>query len=603
MLGTIARLDHVSQYFGGQRLFEGLRWEIHHDARVGLVGPNGSGKSTLLNLLAGELAPSQGNVFVHRSVRIGYLTQEVSLAAERTLLEEMRLAHPELSELEEEIEELAARMGDPSVYQDPERLSRTVQLHERALERFQQMGGLNLPGRVNSTLRGLGFEDRDFNLPLRALSGGQKKLLGLAKLLLQQPDLLLLDEPDNHLDLRAKRFLEELIVGYAGAVVIVSHDRYLLDVVADQIAELEDGSLTLYRGNYSEYAFEKNQKRLSQAKRYAVQQREVRRLELSIRRRGGWGAGQNEKFVRRARSMEKRLERIERVEKPRPDGRRMGLSLVATHRGSNKAVEVNQLTMAFDREGDRRHIVLQDLNLLVWRGDRLGIIGPNGAGKTVLLRCILGLIEPTAGSVRVGPSTTLGYYDQEHLTLDPEDTLASALTRSNPVTDRDLYGLMGRFLFSAEEASKRVRELSGGEKARVQMARLMLQGANCLLLDEPTNNLDIRSAEVLEEALEDFEGTLVVVSHDRYFLDRLAGRMVELQDGTGLEYEGNFTAYQMQKERSLRQESRSDSRLDPPLQPAGRPGKHAPAASARRVRHGQGSERQRVKPRRTGGRN
>ncbi|MGA2821046.1 MAG: ribosomal protection-like ABC-F family protein [Anaerolineales bacterium] len=563
MFGTIARLDNVSQYFGGQRLFEGLRWEIHHDARVGLVGPNGAGKSTLLNLLAGALVASQGKVFVHRSVRVGYLPQEVPLGAGRTLLEEMRLASPELSKLEQEIDELAARMGVPSVYQDPQRLSRTVQLHEQALERLEQMGGLNFPGRVRSTLRGLGFEERDFDLPLQALSGGQKKLVGLAKLLLQQPNLLLLDEPDNHLDLKGKRFLEELIVGYPGAVVIVSHDRYLLDVVADEIAELEDGVLTLFSGNYSGYAFEKHQRLLSQARQFALQQREVRRLEFAIRRLGGWGAGQNEKFVRRARSMQARLDRIEQVQKPRLERRRMGLSLVAVQRGSNKAVEVAHLTKTFDQEGGRTRTVLRDLNLLVWRGERVGIIGPNGAGKTVLLHCILEQIAPTAGSVRVGPSTTLGYYDQEHLSLDPENTLADALTSANPMTDQDLYGLMGRFLFHAEEASKRIRDLSGGEKARVQMARLMLQGANCLLLDEPTNNLDIRSAEALEEALEEFEGTLLVVSHDRYFLDGLVGRIMELEDGTGHEYAGNYTAYLAEKTKSLPQEPRPDPRGTP----------------------------------------
>ena len=551
MLGTIARLDNVTHYYGGQRIFAGLRWEIHHDARVGLVGPNGAGKSTLLNLLAGVLSPSRGEVFVHRSVRVGYLPQEGLPEADRTLQEEMRRASPELSRLERELEELSARMGDPEVYQDPGRLSRTVQLHEQALERFELLGGLNLEGRVRSTLHGLGFQDRDLDRPLQDLSGGQKKLVGLAKLLLQQPDLLLLDEPDNHLDLKGKRFLEELIVGYPGAVILVSHDRYLLDVVCDEIAELEEGALTLHRGNYSEYAFEKHQRLLLQAKQFAVQQREVRRLEFAIRRLGGWGAGQNEKFVRRARSMQKRLDRIERVEKPRTQLRRMGLSLVAGQRGSNKAVEVVHLTKAFDQESGERREVVHDLSLLVWRGERVGIIGPNGAGKTVLLRCILGQLPPTAGSVRVGPSTTLGYYDQEHRTLDPQSTVAMALTDGHPLGDRDLYGLMGRFLFRAEDGRKRIRELSGGEKARVQMARLMLQGANCLLLDEPTNNLDIRSAEVLEEALEGFEGTLLVVSHDRYFLDGLVSRLVELEAGSAREYEGNYTAYLAQKSKSI----------------------------------------------------
>ncbi|MCX6026655.1 MAG: ABC-F family ATP-binding cassette domain-containing protein [Chloroflexi bacterium] len=549
MLGTIARLEKISHFFGAQHLLADISWEIHHDARVGLVGPNGVGKSTLLKMLARQMEPTQGNVHVHKSVRVGYLQQEIIFDPARRVIDEARDASPTLAALEREMDQLAMQMADPKTYEVSRRLAYAADRHAQLIAEFEEKGGLNFDNRVRSTLRGLGFAEHEFDLPLAALSGGQKKLVGLAKLLIEQPELLLLDEPDNHLDLRGKQFLEQLIADYPGAVVIVSHDRYLLDVVADEIAELEDSRLTLYSGNYSEYAYEKNQKLASQEKAFEVQQREIRRLEFAIRRLGGWGAGQNEKFVRRARSMQKRLDKIDRVEKPLLERRTIGLTLSAASHGSNKVVEMREVTKAFEDSDGRPQVVLRDLNLVVWHGQRVGIIGPNGAGKTVLFRCLLGQEAPTRGQVVVGPSTTLGYYAQEHQTLDPESTLAQEITRGRWMNDRDMYGLLGRFLFRADDARKRVGDLSGGEKARVQMARLMLEGANCLLLDEPTNHLDIRSAEVLEAALEEYTGTIIVISHDRYFLDNVVDHIVELEEGRGETFTGNFTTYLEERRR------------------------------------------------------
>jgi ATP-binding cassette subfamily F protein 3 len=381
------------------------------------------------------------------------------------------------------------------------------------------------------------------------LSGGQKKLVGLAKLLIEQPELLLLDEPDNHLDLNGKAFLEKLIADYAGAVVIVSHDRYLLDLVAEEIVELEDGTLTHYVGNYSEYAFEKKQRLLKQQQMYEIQQREIQRLEFSIRRLMGWGAGQNEKFVRRARSMQKRLEKMDKVDKPHLQRKTMGVALAAQQRGSNKVLEINALRKSFDT-----NIVLHHLDLMVWHRERVGLIGPNGAGKTVLLRCILGLEKPDAGEITLGPSTTVAYYAQEHQTLDYDATLGDELRAAKAMGDRELYGLLGRFLFTPQDAQKKISQLSGGEKARVQIAKLMLSGANFLLLDEPTNNLDIPSSEVLEAALDEYDGTVLVISHDRYFLDNVVERIVELNAGTLTEYLGNYTYYLEEKARRARGE-------------------------------------------------
>jgi ATP-binding cassette subfamily F protein 3 len=560
VIGTVARLSKATLYFGAQEIFRDLSWEIYHDARIGLVGPNGAGKSSILKLLAGEMETSAGLAQITKGVRVGYLPQEVHFGLDRTLLDEALDASPTLAALEHEMQHLEAQMGDPNIYSDEKKLTRVMDRHARVVEEFEAKGGLNFDNRVRSTLRGLGFGDEDFALSLSALSGGQKKLVGLAKLLIEQPELLLLDEPDNHLDLRGKEFLEKLIADYPGAVVIVSHDRYLLDLVAEEIAELEDGKITLYVGNYSEYQFEKRQKLLRQQQMFQIQQRDIQRLEFSIRRLMGWGAGQNEKFVRRARSMQKRLDKMEKIDRPKMERRAIGLDLNAAKRGSNKVLEIQHLAKSFPDPKGGTNVVLRDVNLTMWLGERVGIIGPNGAGKTVLFRCLLGQEEADKGEIYIGPSTTRSYYSQEHETLNFDNTVADEVRRVKPMLDRELYGLLGRFLFSAEDSKKKIRNLSGGEKARVQMAKLMLQSANLLMLDEPTNHLDIQSAEVLEESLEDYNGSLLMISHDRYFLDNVATRIVELEDGKLTEYLGNYTYYVEEKARRARGEVRKYTR-------------------------------------------
>jgi ATP-binding cassette subfamily F protein 3 len=549
VIGTVARLDNVTQYFGGQLVFEKLAWEIYHDARVGLVGPNGAGKSTILKLLAGVDEPKIGGVFITRSIRVGYLSQEPAFDLTRTVIEEALDASPTLAALEGEMERLSAQMADPVVYNDERKLQRILDRHAHVVAEFEEKGGLNFDNRVRATLRGLGFRNADFDLPMSALSGGQKKLVGLAKLLIEQPELLLLDEPDNHLDLNGKAFLEKLIADYPGAVVIVSHDRYLLDIVAEEIAELEYGALTHYVGNYSEYAFEKKQRLLKQQQMFEIQQHEIDRLRFSIRRLMSWNAGQSEKFVRRARSMQKRLDKMDKIDKPRLERKKIGVALSAHRRGSNKVLEINALAKSFD--GDP---VLRGLDLMMWHRERVGLIGPNGAGKTVLFRCILSTETPDVGEIKIGPSTTIAYYAQEHQTLNHDAMLGDELRGVKPMVDRELYGLLGRFLFTPEDAKKKISQLSGGEKARVQIAKLMMRGANFLLLDEPTNNLDIPSSEILEAALADYDGTVLVISHDRYFLDNVVDRIVALDDGGLTEYLGNYTYYVEEQARRARGE-------------------------------------------------
>ena len=540
-------LDKVTATYIAQPVFRELSWEIHDDRCVGLVGPNGCGKSTLLRLLAGELVSDTGFRNLQSGLTLGYLTQEPRLDPAATLWHEALRASAQLSAIEAQLEAIEARLAEPAVYGDAEKLAKVLDEQTRLLERYAELGGPAYEGRVRSTLFSLGFTLEDLGLRVATLSGGQKKLLGLAKLLITSPKLLLLDEPDNHLDLAGKQRLEEIIRGHKGGVVIVSHDRYLLDLVVDEIIELEDGRLTRYVGDYSEYAFEKQSNLMRHQQLFQAQQKEITRLEQAAKRLLTWGrVYDNEKLVKRGRNILTRLERIERIDKPVLERRRMDLTL-SGWRGSNKVLEIADLDKVFVDEEGNENIVLAGLDLLLWRGERVGLVGPNGAGKSVLFALIRGALTPTNGEIRLGPSVEIGYYAQEHETLDYNRTLITTIRDAVRFSESQAVSFLGNYLFSYEQARGPVRNLSGGERSRLQMALLVLSNANFLLLDEPTNNLDIASAEVLEDALADFDGAVLVISHDRYFLDRVVDRIVELDNGSLTEYVGNYSDYQAAK--------------------------------------------------------
>ena len=540
-------LDRVSVTYIHEPIFESLSWEIHDDEVVGLVGPNGCGKSTALKLIAGELTSESGFLNRKKGLTIGYLHQEPRLEAGRTVLELALSASQALAEVESELRRVEASLADPDVYGNERRLSRAVERQSRLLDQFVELGGPGYEGHVRATLISLGFNEPDFELPLEALSGGQKKLIGLAQLLIIGPDLLL-DEPDNHLDLDGKRFLEKFIRAYRGAVVIVSHDRYLLDLVVDEIAELEDGRLTRYPGNYSEFVFEKQAALMRAQQMFEAQQKEITRLEQSAARLLMWGrVYDNEKFSKRGQSMLKRLEKIDRLDRPVLDRRRMGMQL-SGWRGSQKVLEVLGLEKSFPTEDGRdENIILAGVDLLIGRGERVGLIGPNGAGKSVFFRLLLDQMTADGGKIKIGPSIVTAYYAQQHETLDPDRTLIDTVRYTAEWPEERAVAFLSKFLFNYEQSRGVIRNLSGGERSRLQMALMVLSGANFLLLDEPTNNLDIPSAEVLEGALEDFDGSVLVISHDRYFLDRVVDRIVELEAGELSEYIGNYSEYEGEK--------------------------------------------------------
>lgn len=529
-------LSNLTLILGARTIFRELSWEIQHDQKIGLVGPNGAGKSSLFKLITGEYSAEPGGSIARaRGVTVGYLPQQPEFDPGGIAFQLALGGNPRVTVLEKELAGLEARLGDPGVYGDEKALTRTLALHEHALYEYESFGGGSYPERVRELLLGLGLPKEDFLKPVGVLSGGQKKLIGLARLLLVQPDILLLDEPDNHLDLPGKTYLEKLIQNYTGAVVLVSHDRYLLDAVATHIAEIEDGCLTTFTGNYTEYILDK-QERLARAEElYQIQQRSIARMEMALKRYRLW-VQVSDKFASRVHSMETRLAKLNRRDRPTLERRRMGLELNGW-RGSNQVLELTGVQKAYARR------VLSGVSFLIRHGERVGLIGANGAGKSVLLRLILGTEEPDAGEIKIGPSIKVGYYAQEHETLDLDKTLIDTVRRAGQLSESSAVAFLLRYLFSYKQASEQIRTLSGGERSRLQLALLVLSGANFLLLDEPTNNLDIASAEVLENALDDFVGTVLVISHDRYFLDRTVERILALESGQVKEYIGGYSAY------------------------------------------------------------
>ncbi len=534
-------LANISLSLGARPIFNNLSWEIQHDQRIGLIGPNGAGKSSLLKLIVGEHAPDPGGTLARaKGVTVGYLPQQPDPQSGQTALATALAGNAELARVEAELERLETKLGDPAVFGDEKALTRTLDAQEKALQAFRDLGGETYAARARDLLRGLGLTEHDLSKSMDLLSGGQKKLVGLVRLLLARPAVLLLDEPDNHLDLAGKAFLESLIRDYPGAVVLVSHDRYLLDAVVTHIADLEDGRLSTFNGDYSNYVLEKETRLARQEELYQVQQRTVARMEAAIKRYAQWVVF-NDKFASRLRALRTRLDRIESVERPTLERRRMGLAF-SGWRGSTKVLELKRVHKAF---GETRP--LQGVDLLVQHGERVGVIGANGAGKSVLLRLVLGREQPDLGEVKIGPSVQLGYYAQEHETLDLEQTPLEAVRHAAYITENGAVSFLKRYLFTYRQVSQPIGALSGGERSRLQLALLALPGrvsnVNCLLLDEPTNNLDIASAEVLEDALAEFDGTVIVISHDRYFLDRVVERTVELDSGRLREYAGGYSDF------------------------------------------------------------
>jgi ATP-binding cassette subfamily F protein 3 len=526
----------LAKSFGSRLILDGLDFDIEPGVRMGVIGPNGGGKSTLLRILAGEEVADAGEVTQRRGLTVGYLPQQLE-GDRRHALETLRAARPDLDELEEELAAVERALGETG--EDLDRLTKLLKRQEGLLERWTAAGGPGFEGRARALLVDVGLEDDDLAKPTRVLSGGQRKLVGLAACLLRDPDVLLLDEPEAHLDVEARERMELLMRSFDGAVVAVSHDRYLLDETVSEIAELSGGKVRMWPGNYSAYSVARELELQRQAQMYVTQQKEIARLEEAVRRFKDWANRvPDERHIKQARNKQRQIDRMEKVDRPVLERRKIALELRPHARGGDRVVELGSVGVEF---GDRP--ILVDVDLTVLRGERVGVVGGNGAGKSVLLRVLAGDLAPSEGERKAGPSIRFGRLEQDRRPDDPKATPLELVRRAAPISEGAAVDRLIKFLFNYEQVRRPLDSLSGGEWTRLQLLLLMLAGANCLLLDEPTNHLDIESVEMLESALETFEGTAIFVSHDRYFLDRIADRILEVAGGDVRSYEGGWSSW------------------------------------------------------------
>ena len=538
MATVLLNLDKIGVNLGGRQILQGADLELQMGQRVGLVGANGAGKSTLMKVISAELEPDAGNVFRVSGLRFGRLEQEPIMDSGRTVLQETLTALPELSAVERRLDELETAMADPAIYEDADKLNEIMNQHGDLLAEFDRLGGAQFESQAKRALMQLGLDETVWQRPIRVLSGGQKKLILLAKLLIRKPQLLLLDEPDNHLDVPSKRRLEKLLNAYQGCVLIISHDRYLLDEVATHIAELDKGQVTLYHGNYTAFTTERELRRLRQQQLYVAQQKEIARIEAAIARFEKWASMViDERHIKQARSRRKMLDKMDKIESVEA-ARKMTLEL-GGWRGSNKVIELVKVSKMLPDAT----ILWDELDLILWHGARVGLVGPNGAGKSMLLKQLLDPENVDEGEIKIGPSSRIGYYAQEQETLNMDNSLVDEIRSVASMTEGTAVAFLNRFLFDYDQVRDKVRNLSGGERSRLQLAQLVLQQPNLLLLDEPTNNLDITSIEVLEQTLDEFVGTVLVISHDRYFLDQVVDQIIELRDGKLTTFVGGYTDY------------------------------------------------------------
>jgi len=532
----------VGKSFGAERIFAGVSFQIDPQDSIGLVGPNGAGKSTLLNLLAGREEPDEGTVARQRNIRIGYLTQTTDFQPENTLREEMLTVFEQVRVWERELSDLAYELSASTAQQESTLHEHLMQRYDDLQSRFEHAGGYTYENRVDQVLDGLGFTREQQSSPVSHLSGGQQTRAALGKLLLQEPDLLLLDEPTNHLDLAALEWLETYLLSWKGAMMVVAHDRYFLDKVVSRTIEIAFGRIEEYPGNYTKYLHLREERMERRLREYEAQQAHIAHTEEYIRR---YKAGQRS---REARGRQKLLDRLERVERPQ--------DFPEMHFEFNAVVDSGQLVLSTQKlvvgyvpayPGGEPNALVQVADLELLRGDRVGLLGPNGAGKTTLLRTIIGELPPLSGQVYPGHNVRIGYYSQTHEGLNADRTIIDEIRQVSVLSEDGARSFLGRFLFTGDDVFKPIGALSGGERSRVALAKLTLLGSNVLILDEPTNHLDLQSRQFLEEVLGEFEGTLLFVSHDRYFIDSLATKVWVIEDGVLIPYMGNYTEYRTRK--------------------------------------------------------
>lgn len=528
----ILSCQNISKAFVENQVLKNVSFHIEDHEKAAIVGINGAGKTTLLRIIVGEMTPDDGQVVLAKDKTLGYLAQNSTVDTSHTIYEELLSVKADLLRLEEKIRECENNMK----HADGDALEDLMKQYTSLTHAFETGGGYLYRSELVGVLKGLGFTEDEFSKPVATLSGGQKTRVALGRLLLQNPDLIILDEPTNHLDMNSIAWLETYLLNYKGAVLIVSHDRYFLDRIAGKVIEIDQSKATTFMGNYSDYAVKKEQLRVAAWNAYMNQQREIKHQEEVIEKLKSFN---REKSIKRAESREKMLDKIEVIEKPSEVRTDMKLTLTPRILSGNDVLTVEHLSKSFDA-----HKLFTDVNFEIKRGEHVAIIGDNGSGKTTLLKILNGLVPADQGTFRLGSNVEIGYYDQEHHVLHSEKTLFEEISDDYPyLNNTQIRNVLAAFLFTGEDVFKRISDLSGGERGRVSLAKLVLSNANFLILDEPTNHLDIMSKEILEDALNGYEGTILYVSHDRYFINRTAHRILDLTEGQFISYVGNYDYY------------------------------------------------------------
>ena len=528
----ILSCNNISKSFGTYVIIKSCSFNIEDHEKAAIVGINGAGKSTLLKIITGIEPADTGLVTLAKDKTLGYLAQQQNLGSDNTIYDELLSVKQYILDMEKELRSIEKRMNTA----DGDELENLMKKYSDLNHRFEMENGYAYKSEITGVLKGLGFSEEDFTLNVNTLSGGQKTRVALGRLLLAKPDIILLDEPTNHLDMESIRWLENYLLNYNGAVLIVAHDRYFLDKIVSKIIELDNGVATVFSGNYTDYAAKKAILRNMKLKEYLNQQREIKHQEDVITKLKQFN---REKSIKRAESREKMLDKIEIVDKPQELNDKMNIKLEPNVVSGNDVLTISGLSKSFD------DITLFDnIDIEIKRGERVALIGNNGTGKTTILKLINGIIEPDSGSIYLGAKVNIGYYDQEHHVLDPDKTIFDEIRDAYPdLNNTQIRNTLAAFLFTNEDVFKYIRDLSGGEKGRVSLAKLMLSNANFLILDEPTNHLDIVSKEILENALNNYTGTVLFVSHDRYFINAAATRIIELSNKTVVNYIGNYDYY------------------------------------------------------------
>lgn len=558
----ILACQNISKSFGTDEIIQHASFHVEAYEKAAIVGINGAGKTTLLRIIMGEIPADQGEVVLAKDKTIGYLPQNPDVSGNHTIYEEVLSAKEALISMEEKLREMESKMNQ---YQGQE-LEDFMESYNRLNHEFELQGGYSYQSEIVGVLKGLGFSEEEFGKHMQELSGGQRTRVCLGKLLVTKPDVILLDEPTNHLDINSIAWLETFLLNYKGAVIIVSHDRYFLDKVVSKVIELDRTKVSVFQGNYSDYAQKRAQVREAQLKQYYNQQREIKHQEEVIAKLKSFN---REKSIKRAESREKMLDKIERLEKPTEENTDIHLHLEPRIVSGNDVLSVEHLAKAYPNQQ-----LFSDISFEIKRGERVALIGDNGTGKTTILKIINDMIEADGGVVKLGTNVNIGYYDQEHQVLHKEKNLMEEISDAYPnLTNTEIRNVLAAFLFTGDEVFKQIADLSGGEKGRVSLAKLMLSEANFLILDEPTNHLDITSKEILEQALNSYTGTVLFVSHDRYFINKTATRILNLTGETIVNYIGNYDYYMEKckeltqiyvgkKENEVKAETESSNKLD-----------------------------------------